>query len=137
MSQLPRVPPDRDRAEHANPCARSRTGARVPARLFARVCEGRVRRMRRPMKASLPRRMTLPAIEAAVITLGYGPKLEEFDLVAVKALHSGKRLRLQLETHAHHSVPKGSKTDLRTDFSRAVNGFHGSDAESEAIAFET
>src|SRR2546429_8704535 len=107
MSQLPRVPPDRDRAEHANPCTRSRTGTRVPARLFARVCEGRIRRMRRPMKASLPRRMTLPAIEAAVITLGYGPQRETVGPVAFKAPHKGERVHMWPGTHRPHPVPKG------------------------------
>src|SRR5437879_13039873 len=109
------MPPDRDRAEHANPCCRSRTGARVPARIFARVCEGRVRRMRHPMKASLPRRMTLPAIEAAVITLGYGPKRETFDLDAFKALHNGKRFHVRLATHGTDRLPKGSEIDLRSE----------------------
>src|SRR5207302_6417108 len=136
LSQLPRVPPNRDRAGHADPCSRGRTGARVPARLLARVREGRVRRMRRRMKASLPRRMTLPAIEAAVITLGYGPKRETFDLVAFKALHNGKRFHMRLETHGLDRVPKGSEIDLHTGFFREVKGFHGSEAESEEIAFE-
>src|SRR5437016_7278258 len=76
--------------------------------------------MRRPMKASLPRRMTLPAIEAAVITLGYGPKRETFDLVAFKALHNGKRFHMRLETHGLDRVPKGSEIDLHTDFFREV-----------------
>src|SRR5438876_8525624 len=61
------------------------------------------------MKASLPRRMTLPAIEAAVITLGYGPKREPFDLVAFKGLHNGKRFHMRLETHGLDRVPKGSE----------------------------
>ncbi|TLZ56935.1 MAG: hypothetical protein E6K15_04360 [Methanobacteriota archaeon] len=88
------------------------------------------------MKASLPRRMTLPAIEAAVITLGYGPKRETFDLVAFKALHNGKRFHMRLETHGLDRVPKGSEIDLHMDFFREVKGFHGSEGESEEIAFE-
>ena len=40
----------------------------MPTRLLARVREGRVRQLKgTPMKASLPRRMTLHAIEAAVL----------------------------------------------------------------------
>src|SRR5438046_3217959 len=92
--------------------------------------------MRRPMKASLPRRMTLPAIEAAVITLGYGPKRETFDLVAFKPLYNGKRFHMRLETHGLDRVPRGSEIDLHVDFMREVKGFHGSEAESEEIAFE-
>lgn len=88
------------------------------------------------MKASLPRRMTLHAIEAAVITVGYEPKRETFDLVAFKALHNGKRFHMRLETHGLDRVPKGSEIDLHVDFFRDVKGFHGSEAESEAIAFE-
>ena len=88
------------------------------------------------MKASLPRRMTLPAIEAAVITLGYGPKREPFDLVAFKGLHNGKRFHMRLETHGLDRVPKGSEIDLHMDFFREVKGFHGSEAESQEIAFE-
>lgn len=88
------------------------------------------------MKSSLPRRMTLHAIEAAVITLGYDPKRETFDLVAFKALHNGKRFHMRLETHGLDRVPKGSEIDLHTDFLRDLKGFHGSEAESEEIAFE-
>jgi len=88
------------------------------------------------MKASLPKRMTLNAIEAAVITLGYGPKRETFDLVAFKARYNGKRFHMRLETHGLERVPKGSEIDLHTDFMRDVKGFHGSEAESEEIAFE-
>src|SRR5205809_6678305 len=88
------------------------------------------------MKASLPRRMTLPAIEAAVITLGYGPKREPFDLVAFTGLHNGKRFHMRLETHGLDRVPKGSEIDLHMDFFREVKGFHGSEAESPELAFE-
>jgi len=88
------------------------------------------------MKTSLPRRMTLHAIEAAVITIGYEPKRETFDLVAFKALHNGKRFHMRLETHGLDRVPKGSEIDLHVDFLRDVKGFHGSEGESEEIAFE-
>jgi hypothetical protein len=88
------------------------------------------------MKASLPRRMTLHAIEAAAITLGYEPKRETFDLVAFKALHNGKRFHMRLETHGLDRVPKGSEIDLHVDFLRDVKGFHGSEAESEEITLE-
>ena len=88
------------------------------------------------MKASLPRRMTLHAIEAAVITLGYEPKRETFDLVAFKGRHNGKRFHMRLETHGLERVPKGSEIDLHVDFLRDVKGFHRSVAESEDIAFE-
>src|SRR5438046_9557234 len=88
------------------------------------------------MKASLPRRMTLPAIEAAVITLGYGPKREPFDLVAFKGLHNGKRFHMRLEAHGLDRVPKGSEIDLQTDFFREGKGFHGSEAESGETAIE-
>jgi hypothetical protein len=88
------------------------------------------------MKESLPRRMTLPAIEAAVITLGYRPNREPFDLVAFKSLHDGKRFHMRLETHGLDRVPKGSEIDLHVDFFREVKGFHGSEAESEEIASE-
>jgi len=88
------------------------------------------------MKASLPRRMTLHAIEAAVITIGYEPKRETFDLVAFKTLYNGKRFHMRLETHGLDRVPKGSEIDLHVDFLRDVKGFHGSEAESEEIAFE-
>ena len=90
------------------------------------------------MKASLPRRMTLHAIEAAFLTLGYQVKRETFDLVAFKGLRPGRRLHMRLETHSLEAVPKGSEIDLHVDFLRenAHSSFHGSEAESEAIAFE-
>lgn len=88
------------------------------------------------MKASLPRRMTLHAIEAAVVTLGYRVKRETFDVVAFKSLYNGKRFHMRLETHGLDVVPKGSEIDLHVDFMREVKGFHGSEAESEEIAFE-
>lgn len=88
------------------------------------------------MKASLPRRMTLHAIEAAVLTLGYRPKRETFDLVAFKPLYNGKRFHMRLETHGLERVPKGSEIDLHVDFMRDVKAYHGSKAESEEIAFE-
>jgi len=88
------------------------------------------------MKASLPRRMTLHAIEAAFLTLGYRVKRETFDLVAFKALQRGRRFHVRLETHGLDVVPKGAELDLHVDFLREVKGFHGSLAESEAIAFE-
>jgi hypothetical protein len=80
--------------------------------------------------------MTLHAIEAAVITIGYEPKRETFDLVAFRALHNGKRFHMRLETHGLDRVPKGSEIDLHVDFLRDVKGFHGSEGESEEIAFE-
>ena len=76
------------------------------------------------------------AIEAAVITIGYEPKRETFDLVAFKTLYNGKRFHMRLETHGLDRVPKGSEIDLHVDFLRDVKGFHGSEAESEEIAFE-
>ena len=88
------------------------------------------------MKASLPRRMTLHAIEAAVLTLGYRVKREPFDVVAFRALYNGKRFHMRLETHGLERVPKGSEIDLHVDFMRDVTAFHGSKAESEEIAFE-
>ena len=90
------------------------------------------------MKSSLARRMTLHAIEAAFLTLGYQVKRETFDLVAFKGLHPGRRFHMRLETHGLETVPKGSEIDLHVDFLRenAHSSFHGSEAESEAIAFE-
>ena len=90
------------------------------------------------MKASLPRRMTLHAIEAAFLTLGYQVKRETFDLVAFKTLQRGRRFHTRLETHGLETIPKGSEIDLHVDFLRenAHASFHGSEAESEAIAFE-
>lgn len=90
------------------------------------------------MKASLPRRMTLHAIEAACLTLGYLVKREPFDVVAFKSLHRGRRFHMRLETHGLETVPKGAEIDLHVDFLRenAIASFHGSEAESEGIAFE-
>ena len=88
------------------------------------------------MKASLPRRMTLHAIEAACLTLGYRVKRETFDLVAFKPLRRGRRFHMRLETHGLDTVPRGAELDLHVDFMGDVKGFHGSEAESEAIAFE-
>ncbi len=90
------------------------------------------------MKASLSRRMTLHAIEAAFLTLGYRVKRETFDLVAFKPLQQGRRFHMRLETHGLETVPKGAEIDLHVDFLRenAHASFHGSEAESEAIAFE-
>ncbi len=90
------------------------------------------------MKASLPRKMTLHAIEAAFLTLGYRVKRETFDLVAFKPLQRGRRFHTRLETHGLDTVPKGAEIDLHVDFLRenAHASFHGSEAESEAIAFE-
>ncbi len=90
------------------------------------------------MKSSLSRRMTLHAIEAACLTLGYHVKRETFDLVAFKPLHRGRRFHMRLETHGLETVPKGAEIDLHVDFLRenAHASFHGSEAESEAIAFE-
>src|SRR5436853_5753225 len=135
LPELSAVPSDRHRGRHAGPCPGRRRGARMPARLFPRLRDGRLRRLMIRMKASLPRRMTLPAIEAAVITLGYGPKREPFDLVAFKGLHNGKRFHMRLETHGLDRVPKGSEIDLHMDFFREVTGFHGSEAESGEIAY--
>ncbi len=88
------------------------------------------------MKASLPKRMTLHAIEAAVLILGYRVKREPFDVVAFRPLYNGKRFHMRLETHGLDRVPKGSEIDLHVDFMRDVTAFHGSEAESEEIAFE-
>ena len=88
------------------------------------------------MKESLPRRMTLHAIEAAVLTRGYRVERETFDLVAFKSLYNGKRFHMRLETHGLERVPKGSEIDLHVDFMREVKGYHGSVAESEKIAIE-
>ena len=43
--------------------------------------------------------MTLHAIEAAFLTLGYQVKRETFDLVAFKTLRKGRRFHTRLETH--------------------------------------
>lgn len=45
---------------------------------------------------------------------------------------------MRLETHGLEVVPKGAEIDLHVDFLRenAHTSFHGSEAESEAIAFE-
>jgi len=51
------------------------------------------------MKASLPRRMTLNAIEAAFLTRGYKVGRETFDLVATRSLLNGRRFHARLETH--------------------------------------
>lgn len=80
--------------------------------------------------------MTLHAIEAAVITIGYRAKRETFDLVAFKGLYNGKRFHMRLETHGLERVPKGSEIDLHVDFMRDLKSYHGSVAESEAIALE-
>lgn len=88
------------------------------------------------MKASLPRRMTLHAIDAAFLVLGYKVSREPFDLVAFKGLHNGKRFHMRLETHGLEVVPKGAEIDLHIDFMREVKGFHRSEAESEGIARE-
>ena len=88
------------------------------------------------MKEALPRRMTLHAIEAAVLTLGYRVKRETFDLVAFKALYNGKRFHMRLETHGLERVPRGSEIDLHVDFMRETKGYHGSEGESEEIAIE-
>ncbi len=90
------------------------------------------------MKSSLARRMTLHAIEAAFLTLGYQVKHETFDLVAFKGLRPGRRFHMRLETHGLETVPKGAEIDLHVDFLRENShaSFHGSEGESEAIAFE-
>ena len=90
------------------------------------------------MKASLPRRMTLHANEAAFLTQGYQVKREPFDLVAFKTLQRGRRFHTRLETHGLETVPRGAELDLHVDFLRenAHRSFHGSQGESEAIAFE-
>jgi|SRR3990170_4089630 len=88
------------------------------------------------MKTSLPRRMTLHAIEAAFLTLGYKVGREPFDVVAFKPLHNGKRFHMRLETHGLEAVPKGAEIDLHLDFMRELKGYHGSEAESEGIARE-
>src|SRR5206468_6271737 len=59
-----------------------------------------------------------------------------FDVVAFRALYNGKRFHMRLETHGLERVPKGSEIDLHVDFMRDVTAFHGSEAESEEIAFE-
>lgn len=80
--------------------------------------------------------MTLHAIEAAFLTLGYNVARETFDLVAFKPLHNGKRFHMRLETHGLETVPRGAEIDLHVDFMRELKGFHGSEAESEEIARE-
>lgn len=90
------------------------------------------------MKAALPGRMTLHAVEAACLTLGYRVEREPFDLVAFKGIRRGRRFHMRLETHGLETVPKGAELDLHVDFLRenAPKGFHGSEAESEAIGRE-
>lgn len=88
------------------------------------------------MKASLPRRMTLHAIEAAFLTRGYKVARETFDLVAFRALQNGKRYHVRLETHGVETVPRGAELDLHVDFLREKKLFHRSVAESEEIARE-
>jgi len=88
------------------------------------------------MKASLPRRMTLHAIEAACLTLGYRVERETFDLVAFRSLQKGRRFHMRLETHGLETVPRGAEIDLHVDFLLETKRYHGSEAESEAIAYE-
>lgn len=88
------------------------------------------------MKASLPKRMTLHAIEAAFLTLGYKVARETFDLVAFKSMYNGKRFHMRLETHGLETVPRGVEIDLHVDFMREPTRYHGSEAESETIARE-
>jgi len=80
--------------------------------------------------------MTLHAIEAACITIGYKVARETFDLVAFKAVHNGRRFHMRLETHGLEAVPKGAEIDLHVDFMREPMRYHGSQAESAAIARE-
>jgi len=80
--------------------------------------------------------MTLHAIEAAFLTLGYKVARETFDMVAFKALKNGKRFHMRLETHGLETVPRAAEIDLHVDFMRELKGFHGSEAESEEIARE-
>jgi len=82
--------------------------------------------------------MTLHAIEAAFLTLGYQVKREPFDLVAFKPLQRGRRFHTRLETHGLQTVPRGAEIDLHVDFLRenSPRSFHGSEAESEKIAYE-
>ncbi len=88
------------------------------------------------MKASLPRRMTLHAIEAACLTLGYRVEREPFDLVAFRSLQKGRRFHMRLETHGLETVPRGAEIDVHVDFLLETKRYHGSEAESEAIAYE-
>ncbi len=88
------------------------------------------------MKASLPKRMTLHAIEAACLTVGYKVSREPFDIVAFKPLRNGKRFHMRIETHGLETIPRGAEIDLHVDFLREVKGFHRSEAESEGIARE-
>jgi len=80
--------------------------------------------------------MTLHAIEAAFLTLGYTVARETFDVVAFRPLHDGKRFHMRLETHGLETVPKGAEIDLHVDFMRDLKGYHRSEAESEEIARE-
>src|SRR2546427_354644 len=96
----------------------------------------RITRVRDGSHPSPPKRMTLHAIEAAALTLGYRVKREPFDVVAFRGLYDGKRFHMRLETHGLERVPKGSEIDLHVDFMRDVTAFHGSKAESDEIAFE-
>src|SRR5207244_166864 len=126
VSELPPLPSRRRRAGDADPGPRGRPGARMPPRLLPRVREGLLRKLKgTPMKASLPRRMTLHAIEAAALILGYRVKREPFDVVAFRGLYDGKRFHMRLETHGLERVPKGSEIDLHVDFMRDVTAFHG------------
>lgn len=88
------------------------------------------------MKAVLPRRMTLYAIEAAFLTLGYHVSKEPFDVVAFRPLREGRRFHARLETHGLAMVPKGAELDLHVDFIRELRRFHRSEAESGRIANE-
>src|SRR5437879_13446671 len=89
------------------------------------------------MKASLPRRMTLHAIEAAALILGYRVKREPFDVVAFRGLYDGKRFHMRLETRALERVPKGSQIDLPVAFTRAGTAVHGSRSDSDEDACDT
>src|SRR5438128_12567723 len=88
------------------------------------------------MKASLPRRMTLHAIEAAALILGYRVKREPFDVVAFRGLYDGKRYHMRLETHGIERVRQGSETDLRGELLRDVTTFHGSSEDADEVALE-
>src|SRR2546430_10054278 len=88
------------------------------------------------MKASLPRRMTLHAIEAAALTMGYRVKREPFDVVAFRGLYGGKRFHMRLETHGLERVPNGTEIDLHVDFMQDVSAVLGAKAGTDKDALE-
>src|SRR5256885_6585671 len=135
VPELPPLPPGRRRTGNAHSRRRARAGARMPARLLARVREGLVRQLKgTPMKASLPRRMTLHAIEAAVLTLAYRVTREPFDVVAFRALYDGKRFHMRLGSRWRRRDPQGSVANLQVVFTHDATGRPRTQGETEEIA---